>query len=167
MDRMTETPRLVLRGWRTDDAEELYELARDPEVGTPAGWPPHESVGQSREIIETVFASPYVYAVVLKETGRPVGCVGIVASEPRHSQAIAPDDAEIGYWLGRAYWGRGIIPEAVEALVALARADGRHRLWIAFYDGNDRSRRVAEKCGFRYHHTETHDGVTEHFHVRD
>lgn len=59
------------------------------------------------------------------------------------------------------------MPEAVTAVAAQARAEGRRRLWIAFYDGNDRSRRVAEKCGFRYHHTEIHGGVTEHLHVSD
>lgn len=167
MEKRIETERLVLRPWCAGDAGALYELARDPEVGTPAGWPPHESVEQSRQIIETVFNTPYVYAVVLKETGEPVGCCGLVAPTPEHSATVAADDAEIGYWLGRAFWGRGLMPEAVTAVAPQARAEGRRRLWIAFYDGNDRSRRVAEKCGFRYHHTETHGGVTEHFHVSE
>lgn len=116
MEKRIETERLVLRPWCAGDAGALYELARDPEVGAPAGWPPHESVEQSRQIIETVFNTPYVYAVVLKETGEPVGCCGLVAPTPEHSATVAADDAEIGYWLGRAFWGRGLMPEAVTAV---------------------------------------------------
>ena len=53
-----QTKRLILRPWREDDAEELYKYASDPEVGPPAGWPPHTSVENSREIIRTVLSKP-------------------------------------------------------------------------------------------------------------
>ena len=65
-----ETERLILRPWCEDDAEELYKYASDPEVGPPAGWPPHTSVENSREIIRTVLSAPETYAVCLKENGR-------------------------------------------------------------------------------------------------
>lgn len=159
-----ETPRLILRPWLESDAESLYRYASDPLIGTPAGWPPHTSVENSREIILTVFSAPETYAVVLKETGEPIGCCGLVPSEIFHSNAIMDNDAEIGYWIGRPYWGKGLIPEAVSAIIDHSRNNlGKDTLWIAFYDGNDKSRRVAEKCGFTFHHSEQNGSVSEHF----
>ena len=71
-----QTKRLILRPWREEDAEELYLYARDPDVGPPAGWPPHTSVENSREILRTVLCAPETYAVCLRDTGRPVGSIG-------------------------------------------------------------------------------------------
>ena len=53
-----ETERTILRPFQEADAEDLYRYARDPRVGPIAGWKPHESVEESRRIIQTVFASP-------------------------------------------------------------------------------------------------------------
>ena len=158
-----ETARLTLRPWHESDAAELYSLASDPDVGPAAGWPPHTSVDNSLEIIRTVFSSPDTYAVVLRRCGRPVGCCGLVPEGERPVGEIAPAGVEIGYWLGRDHWGQGIIPEAVNALVERVSArPGVKSLWIAFYTANDKSRRVAEKCGFTYHHT----SGGEHFYVK-
>lgn len=73
-----ETERLLLRPWREEDAEELYKYARDPEVGPAAGWPVHTSVDDSRGIIRNVLSAEGTFAVVLKETGLPVGSIGIM-----------------------------------------------------------------------------------------
>ena len=73
---MIETKRLLFRSWRESDAEELFRLASDPDVGPRAGWPPHKSVEESLEIINTVFNSDHVWALVLKETGQLIGCMG-------------------------------------------------------------------------------------------
>ena len=70
---MIETKRLLFRSWRESDAEELFRLASDPDVGPRAGWPPHKSVEESLEIINTVFYSDHVWALVLKETGQLIG----------------------------------------------------------------------------------------------
>lgn len=71
---MIEIDRLNLRPWIESDAEALFKYASDPDVGPIAGWPPHTSVENSREIIRTVFAAPETYAVVLKDTAEPIGC---------------------------------------------------------------------------------------------
>ena len=71
-----ETERLILRPWQESDAEDLYTYAKDPEVGPPAGWPPHTSVENSREIINTVLSRSETYAVCLKD-GKPIGSVGL------------------------------------------------------------------------------------------
>ena len=68
-----------MRAWKESDAEALYKYARNPNVGLIAGWPPHTSVENSREIIKVAFSAPETYAVVLKETGEAIGCVGIMA----------------------------------------------------------------------------------------
>ena len=74
---MIETERLILRPWQESDAESLYEYAKAPEVGPPAGWPPHKSVEDSREVIRYVFSAPETYAVCLKKTGLPIGSIGL------------------------------------------------------------------------------------------
>ena len=145
-----ETKRLILRPWCEDDAEDLYLYAADPEVGLPAGWPPHTSVENSREIIRTVLSAPETYAVCLKETGRPIGSIGL----HRNDLAEDDDEYELGYWIGKPYWGQGLIPEASRELLRYAFEElGMNRIWCGHYDGNIKSRRVQEKLGFRYHHT--------------
>ncbi len=162
-----ETERLLLRPWNDRDASSLYKYASDPDVGTPAGWQPHTSLDMSLEIIRTVFSAPETYAVVWKETNEPIGCCGIVPQGSRLSSEIKENDAEIGYWLGNPYWGNGIIPEAVTALIEHAKKSlNKDTFWIGFYDGNDKSRRVAEKCGFEYHHTEQSGSLKEHFYKK-
>ena len=71
-----ETERLILRPWTEDDAEECYKYAKDPLVGPIAGWPEHTSVENSRQIIRDVLSDPETYAIVLKETGLPIGSIG-------------------------------------------------------------------------------------------
>ena len=152
---MLETRRLMLRPWREEDASALYRYARDPQVGPSAGWPPHTSEENSREIIRGVLSEPETYAVVLKETGEPVGSVGIILP-PRGNSAMEPGEAEIGYWIGAPYWGRGLIPEAVEALLDRCfTVLDCHTVWCSYFEGNEKSHRVMEKCGFVYHHPVT------------
>ena len=142
-----ETERLILRPWEEADAEECFRYAKDPRVGPMAGWPAHRSVEESRQIIREVLAVPETYAIVWKQTGLPIGAVGL-----NRSTRIAPgqDEAELGYWIGKPFWGNGYVPEAVRALLGLYFAFGAERIWCAHAEGNDKSRRVIEKCGFRY-----------------
>lgn len=165
-----ETERLLLRPWTENDAEALYKYAQDPAVGPIAGWPPHISVENSREIIKDILSAPETYAVVLKETSEPVGSVGIMFGDCVHSADREEGDAEIGYWIGVPYWGQGLIPEAVKCLLKRCFEELHiKRVWCAYYDGNIRSRRVMDKCGFKFHHIEEGkisplgDIRTEHF----
>lgn len=164
------TRRLLLRPWEETDAEALYRYARHPAVGPAAGWAPHTSVEDSLHIIRTVFSAPETYAVVLKETGEPVGSVGIMRGDGLHSAEMKADEGEIGYWIGVPYWGQGLIPEAVCRLLQRCFVDlAMAAVWCGYYEGNTKSRRVMEKCGFRFHHTEEGkvsplgDVRTEHF----
>lgn len=148
-----ETERLILRPWEESDAEDLYLYAKDPRVGPVAGWPVHTSVENSREIIRTVLSVPHTYAMVLKETGRPVGSIGLKFGEAA-MPCVYDNEAEIGYWIGVPYWGQGLTTEACAFLRDYAFRELKlDRLWCAYYDGNEQSRRVQEKCGFFYRFT--------------
>ena len=165
-----ETERLILRPWKEDDAESLYKYAKNPEVGPIAGWPVHTSVENSREIIKSVLAADETYAVCLREDNVAIGSIGLTPPAQSHTKA-ADDEIEIGYWIGVPYWGQGLIPEAVRALQKHAFLDlGCSAMWCGYYDGNEKSKRCQEKCGFKYHHTEENkpcvlmgDVRTEHF----
>lgn len=149
-----ETERLILRPWLESDASDLYKVAKDPLVGPIAGWPVHTSVENSKEIIQDVLSAAGTYAVVLKETGRAVGSIGIMPSRAKHPDVKAYE-LEIGYWIGVPYWGKGMVPEAVKRLIRHCFEDMNcPGLWCGYYKGNEKSKRVQEKCGFVYHHTE-------------
>ena len=148
-----ETKRLILRPWREEDAESLFEYAKDPRVGPIAGWPVHTSADNSREIIRTVLSAPETYAVCRKEDECAIGSIGMMVGD-RSWLHLPENEAEIGYWIGVPYWGQGLIPEAVRRITRHAFVDlGLETLWCGYFVGNDRSRRVQEKCGFVYHHT--------------
>ena len=72
---MLETERLVLRRWEDSDAGDLFEYAKDPDVGPIAGWPPHQSIEESREVIKNVFTGREAYAVCLKTDGKAIGAI--------------------------------------------------------------------------------------------
>ena len=145
-----ETQRLILRRWEDRDAEDLFRYASDPEVGPIAGWPPHQSVEESRDVIRNVLNGKEAYAVCLKEDGKAIGAIELKLNG--HTDMTDRDDeCEMGYWLGKPFWGKGIMPEAVKEMLRHAFEDcGMRKVWIGYYEGNMKSRRVQEKCGFKY-----------------
>lgn len=147
------THRLILRPWDLNDAENLYEYAKNPNVGPVAGWPIHTSVENSQEIIKTVFAEEETYAVCLRTDNLAIGCAAITVGA-RSNMKLPDDEGEIGYWIGEPFWGQGLIPEACMELIRRGFEDLKlKRLWCGYFEGNEKSRRVQEKCGFIYHHT--------------
>ena len=145
-----ETERLILRPWMETDAEECYRYAKDPRVGPMAGWKEHVSVEDSRVVIRNVLMVPETYAIVPKETGLPIGSIGL-----HHNDLASKDDEmELGFWLGVPYWGRELVPEAAREVLRHAFSDlNLSRVWCAYYDGNEKSKRVQKKLGFRYQWT--------------
>lgn len=143
-----ETERTVLRPFIDGDAADLYAYAKDPQVGPPAGWKPHESVEESLRIIRTVFAAPHSFAVVDKESGKVIGSAGFVRRSC--GDAYGASD-EIGYALSREFWGKGIATEVVAELLCYGFEERNlDAIWCTHRAGNDRSRRVVEKSGFNY-----------------
>jgi len=167
-----QTKRLILRGWQENDAASLYKYAQNPNIGLIAGWLPHTSIEESREIIKTVLSADETYAVVLKQTCEAIGSIGLMTSKSEiNSAEMKEGECEIGFWIGEPFWGQGLIPEAVNELLRHAFEDLNFTaVWSGYYDGNEKSKRVQVKCGFIYHHTEYNKPVpllndfrTEHF----
>ncbi|MBR0352919.1 MAG: GNAT family N-acetyltransferase [Oscillospiraceae bacterium] len=145
-----ETERLILRRWEDSDAENLFEYAKDPDVGPIAGWPAHRSIEESRDVIRNVFNGREAYAICLKADSKAIGAIELKLNG--HTDMIdREDECELGYWLGKPFWGQGIMPEAVQEILRHAFEDiGMSKVWVGYYEGNTKSRRVQEKCGFRY-----------------
>ena len=151
-----ETERLIIRKWKDGDAPAMFECAKDPDVGPIAGWPPHRTVGDSQDILNIFLLKPECYAICLKPSDEPIGCIELKLSDSS-DLAKGPNECELGYWLGRPYWGKGIMPEAAKELLRHAFEDcAMERVWCGHYEGNMKSRRVMEKCGFTYQWTTEH-----------
>ncbi len=148
-----ETERLMLRPWTEEDAESLYKYASCPDVGPIAGWPPHQSVEESRDIIKNVLSGAEAYAICLKTDSKAIGAIELKLNG--HTDMTDRDDeCELGYWIGKPFWGQGLMPEAASELLRHAFEDiGMKTVWCGYYDGNTKSKRVQEKVGFAYHHT--------------
>lgn len=145
---LLETERLVLRAWRDEDAEDLFEYAKDPEVGPGAGWKPHDSIDESRDIINIIFKRTPVWAVVEKKSRKVIGSISL---EDRMLKADAGESRELGYAIGRRYWNRGIVTEAVGRIIKYAFEEMNiELLFLKIFPENGASRRVALKCGFSY-----------------
>lgn len=144
-----ETERILLRKWQESDADALFKYASDPDVGPRAGWPPHKSIEESREIIKTVFNTDTMWAVVLKETGEAIGFAGYLPAGNSNLN-IPSNECEVGYWIGKPYWSMGICTEALKLVIDYCfNVKGFKALWGDYFPENPASGRVMEKCGFR------------------
>ncbi len=148
-----ETCRMCLRPWRDEDAPALYRYASDPRVGPIAGWPVHTGVENSREIIRGVLSEPETYAVVLKESGEPVGSAGIML--PGHGNLpMEPGGGRDRLLDRRALLGTRPDPGGGRGTAeAMLHGAGLPEVWCVNFEGNQRSERVQEKCGFIYQRT--------------
>ena len=154
MGRILETERLILRGWRDEDAPSLFKYASDERVGPSAGWLPHVDENYSRAVIRTIFAKEEVYAICLKGSGNePVGSIGLTL-DGSVERPLNKKEAELGYWIGYPYWGRGLVTEAAKEMLRHGFDDlGLNRILCGCFEGNIRSKKVQEKCGFKHLYT--------------
>ena len=145
-----QTDRLFLRPWRQEDLEDLYAYAKVDGVGQMAGWLPHESLEKSQQILDMFIDGRKTFAIEYK--GKVIGSLGIERyQEENHPELKDLQGREIGYVLSKDYWGRGLMPEAVQRVIQYVFEDIHldfvmcaHFLW------NRQSARVIEKCGFQY-----------------
>ncbi|URZ87396.1 GNAT family N-acetyltransferase [Floricoccus penangensis] len=149
-----ETERTILRPWNDSDAESLFEYASDPRIGPSAGWPIHESVEYTLESIRKYLSGDYTFAITLKGDDKAIGCVNLKFDDDLKSFADE-NDTEIGCWIGAPFWGQGLVPEAINALLALAFNElKKDNVWYGYFIENDKSKRVQEKLGFKFSHIE-------------
>ena len=146
-----ETERLVLRSWRKSDLGDLYEYAKVDGVGQMAGWIPHKSIEESKAILDMFIGEKKTLALELKESGKVIGSIGLEDFEPKDIHGEEMQGREIGYVLSKAYWGRGLMPEAVNAVIDCCfRELGFDYVTCSHFKRNGQSRRVIEKCGFQF-----------------
>ena len=143
-----QTDRILLRRWMESDAESLFKYASDPDVGPRAGWPVHQSVKDSLEVIRNIFSNDTTWAIVLKETNEAIGCMGYYPFGKSNIE-IGENDAEVGYWIGKPHWNKGYCTEALQAMIRYCY-EKKHfeTLWADFFIDNPASSKVMEKCGF-------------------
>ena len=145
------TQRLVLRPWDVSDAQALYDIAGDPEVGRIGGWKPHASVEESSKIISSSYSDPNTLAIISRSSNTPIGCIRL-NTEPELIRK-GPKDAEVSYWIGRRYWNNGYTTEAVEEIIRYAFEDLKlSKIWCQCAEDNVGSLHVQSKCGFRIDH---------------
>lgn len=141
--------RVTLRPWRETDAERLFRLAADPEVGPRAGWLPHRSVSESRQIIKALFINVTTWAIARNDTDEVIGAIGY---GPSCDCALPAREGEptVGYWVGREFWGQGFCTEALQLMVDHIRhTTTLPSLISGHFADNPTSGRVMEKCGFK------------------
>lgn len=149
-----ETERLILRPWRQEDLQDFYEYASVDGVGQMAGWAPHESPEVSKTILNSFIEGKKTFAIVLKENGKAIGSLGLENSERSGLDESFSDKKgrEIGYVLSKDYWGQGLMPEAVKRVIMWAFDEEK---WdfvsCGHFNENMQSRRVIEKCGFKFY----------------
>lgn len=143
-----ETENLILRMFKIDDAEDMFKnWASDDEVTKYLTWPTHSSVEISKSIIsmwekDSNSLNHYQWCIELKELGQAIGSIGVV----NLNEDI--NAVEIGYCIGKKFWGQGITSEAFVALIPfffeemqVNRVESRHDF------SNPASGKVMEKCG--------------------
>ena len=151
---LLETSRLVLRQAVPEDATPMFRnWASDPEVTKYLTWPAHESISVSEWVLgswlqEYTKQNYYQWMIVLKEIGQPIGSISVV----RMRQDIG--EAEVGYCMGKAWWHRGIMTEALGAVIDfLFREVGMERVCARHDPNNPHSGAVMSKCKMQYEGT--------------
>ena len=146
-----KTERLTLRPFCQADLDDFFEYASVDGVGQMAGWAPHENKQKSQEILDNFVAHKKVFAIV--KDGKVIGSLGIEPYDEQKFPEFADKKCrEIGYVLSKAYWGQGLMPEAVKEVIRYCFEDlGLDVLTCGHFVWNKQSARVQEKCGFHFY----------------
>lgn len=147
-----ETKRLILRPFKQQDLEDFYEYAKVEGVGERAGWKHHESIDKSQSILDLFIDEDKTFAIVLKENNKVIGSLGVekYGMEEVLTEFFEYKGREIGYVLSKDYWGKGLMTEAVKAVINyLFNELNLDFLTCGYYEFNNQSKRVQEKCGFK------------------
>lgn len=144
-----ETPRLILRKMTMADAQDMYDYSRDPRVSEHVLWDAHRSIQDSRAYLRYIQRQyrnnePSSWGIELKETGHLVGTIGYMWWNRENRSA------EVGYSLARAQWNKGLMTEALRAVIRFGFEEmNLHRIEAQHETSNPASGRVMEKVGMR------------------
>ena len=149
-----EITRLLLRRAIAEDAEPMFHnWASDEEVTKFLTWPPHKDIGVSRNVIDGWIRGyerndHYQWMIILKATNEPIGSISVVRQDDLVRKA------EIGYCIGKAWWHKGIMTEALKAVIRFLFCEvGMERIEAKHDTRNHRSGAVMRKCGMRFEGT--------------
>lgn len=132
-----------------EDLDDLFEYARVDGVGQMAGWMPHESKEVSRRVLQSFIDEKKVFAIFHKDDKKVIGSLGVEPYKEIFKEFDAFRGREIGYVLSQSYWGKGLMPEAVEAVINyLFNTLDYDFITCAYFVRNTQSKKVQEKCGF-------------------
>lgn len=145
------TKRLLLREWKEEDLDDFYEYASVPGVGEMAGWHFHETKGKTKEILDMFIEGKKTFAIVYNN--KVIGSLGIEEYNEKVFTEFANEKGrEIGYVLSKAYWGQGLMPEAVSKVIDYCFNELKlDFLMCGHFVENNQSWRVQEKCGFKHY----------------
>ena len=147
-----ETERLILRPWKQTDLDDFFEYACVDGVGEMAGWKHHENKEKSQSILDLFINDDRTFAIVLKDNNKVIGSLGVekYGMEKVLSEFFDYQGREIGFVLSKDYWGKGLMPEAVKAVIDyLFNVANLDFLTCGYYEFNNQSKKVQEKCGFK------------------
>ena len=148
-----QTRRLLLRKMLKTDYRDMYEYASQERVTQYLLWRPHDSEAYTYKYLQYIQSRYragdfYDWAIVVRGQNKMIGTCGFTSFNTE------ANSAEVGYVLNPAYWGFGLAPEAVSAVLRFGFVDLRlNRIEARYMEGNNRSRRVMEKVGMRYEGT--------------
>jgi ribosomal-protein-alanine N-acetyltransferase len=147
-----ETNRMILRVWEETNLNDFYEYASVDGVGEMAGWKHHESIDVSRDILQSFIAAKNEFAIVYKQNKKVIGSLGLHCSWANDDFDLANFKLkDIGYVLSKDYWGQGLMVEAVKAVIGFCFEELElDAITCGHSPSNNQSKRVVEKCGFRY-----------------
>jgi [ribosomal protein S5]-alanine N-acetyltransferase len=137
--------RLLLRLPVLDDAGPLFQrVARDPHVTKHLLWTPHPDVAATRRVIAEKLNADKgerTWVIVLQHSDDIIGMISC--------RRPMPHSVEIGYCIGRRWWGKGLMSEALAMLVSALETDSEvYRVWATCHVDNERSARLLERAGF-------------------
>lgn len=142
------TKHLLLRPFRESDLQDFFDCCRNPNLGKNAGWKPHDTLEESKEFLHSIFLNQEnIWAIVCSENQHVIGSIGLISDPKREN----PQARMIGYWLKENHWGKGLMSEAIRAVLDYGfQTLSLHLVTADCYPFNLRSQHVLEKCGFIY-----------------
>lgn len=144
------TERMVLRSWKQTDLDDFFEYASVDGVGQMAGWNPHKTKEETQIILDSFINHKKTFALCYE--GKVIGSIGIEEyDEENYPEFNHQYGRSIGYVLSKDYWGKGLMPEAVNAVIQyLFQKVHLDFILVCHFVWNKQSQRVIEKCGFEY-----------------
>lgn len=150
-----ETKRLILRAFEIEDLENFFEYARVPGVGEAAGWLHHNTIEDTKKVAEMFIKEENVLSLVDKDTGKMIGTLGLHEPDGKMPELVyekfkKKNIVELGFVLSNEYWGKGLMPEAVSAVLKyLFENTDAEFVMAGYFVNNERSMRTQEKVGMK------------------